>query len=331
MKLCIVGGGPSAFYLSRFLHKHFDIDIYEKTNKPFGLFNLFSHRFENNPFTKDLEKVKIFYNKKLNKLPEGYDVYAIAIGGVENKLNIEGNEHVMTAIEACNKIQKDLQLHNQSDKNIKSFFNTKDKIIIIGMGNTSLDIASDLFKLGIEKVKIFSRNNFYKFTIPEIKTLLRDNITIKLKNLKDTIKNNILSKNSLHSIENNNTNKTIDKIQNTELLKNNRIIDPITKLKETLNKFKNNSMKNLSLFFNTEPLKIEKKDNLILHTNTKEYEADHIITSIGYNKPDISSFKDHNKKIYTIGWANMKSGNLADVFYDCKNKAKEILKDNNIE
>ncbi|KAG0441499.1 NADPH:adrenodoxin oxidoreductase, mitochondrial [Dictyocoela muelleri] len=84
---------------------------------------------------------------------------------------------------------------------------------------------------------------------------------------------------------------------------------------------------NIKLHFNTIPLSIEKNnDKLKLKTNRFEKDFDHIISAIGYEKPDLSQYNGFKKPLLSVGWAKLGRGNLSDVYFDSINTGNYILK-----
>jgi len=152
-KIAIIGAGPSgltaAYYLVRLGHL---IDIYEKKSKPGGklLYSIPEYRLPRNVLEHEIDNIKklgvnfilnteIGKDIQLNKLIGDYDAVYIATGTQKIiPLNIADYDTpaILLGIEELEKI-----------KNGEfSYYN--DKIVIIGGGNTAIDIARSMKRLG---------------------------------------------------------------------------------------------------------------------------------------------------------------------------------------
>ncbi|KAG0420630.1 NADPH:adrenodoxin oxidoreductase, mitochondrial [Dictyocoela roeselum] len=301
MKICIVGAGPSGIYLGKYLSsRNCMVDIFEKESQPFGLKRTsFSPEIKRNLNLKPNENMRIFYNSEMN--PEilktkNCDCYVLAIGGVERRLHIPGAEFIIP-----------------SSKIVTDYKPMNGDICIIGMGNVAMDIIRNI--TGYKSIHVINRNNVF-------------NSTFSNSELAKVAKMGINVYTSL-----------IDKIfsffrffiprkyrRRYELLNDGTGSDRLNK------GVKNNAdakkyQGGVNLYFSTYPItiKMNNQGKLRLKTNKFEKDFDHIISAIGYEKPDMSQYKSFNKPLFLVGWAKLGCGNLTDIYFDSINTGKVIL------
>ena len=161
-KIAIIGAGPSgltaAYYLVRLGHL---IDIYEKQPKPGGklLYSIPEYRLPINVLEHEIDIIRklgvnfilgteIGKEIQLNKLIRDYDTIYIATGTQKViPLNIPDYNApgVLSGIEELEKIKKG------------EFNQNNDKIVILGGGNTTIDVARSLKRLGRDVIIAYRR------------------------------------------------------------------------------------------------------------------------------------------------------------------------------
>jgi len=181
-KIAIIGAGPSgltaAYYLVRLGHL---IDIYEKQSKPGGklLYSIPEYRLPTRVLEHEIEIIRklgvnfilnteIGKEIQLNNLIEDYDAIYIATGTQKIiPLNIPDYDApgVLLGIEELEKI------------NNSEFGQSNDKIVIIGGGNTAIDIARSLRRLGRDVTIAYRRTlRDMPANEEEIKEAIKENI-----------------------------------------------------------------------------------------------------------------------------------------------------------
>ena len=181
-KIAIIGAGPSgltaAYYLVRLGHL---IDIYEKQSKPGGklLYNIPEYRLPTKVLEHEVDIIRklgvnfilnteIGNEIQLNKLIEDYDAIYIATGTQKIiPLNVPDYDApgVLLGIEELEKI------------NNSEFGQSNDKIVIIGGGNTAIDVARSLKRLGGDVTIAYRRTlRDMPANEEEIKEAMKENI-----------------------------------------------------------------------------------------------------------------------------------------------------------
>ncbi len=181
-KIAIIGAGPSgltaAYYLVRLGHL---IDVYDKKSKPGGklLYSIPEYRLPTNVLEHEIDiirklgvnfilKTEIGKEIHLNKLIEDYDAIYITTGTQKIiPLNIPDYDApgVLLGIEELEKIKN------------SEFSQNKDKIVIIGGGNTALDVARSLKRLGGDVTIAYRRTlRDMPANEEEIKEAMKENI-----------------------------------------------------------------------------------------------------------------------------------------------------------
>ncbi len=181
-KIAIIGAGPSgltaAYYLVRLGHL---IDVYDKKSKPGGklLYSIPEYRLPTNVLEHEIDiirklgvnfilKTEIGKEIQLNKLIEDYDAIYITTGTQKIiPLNVPDYDApgVLLGIEELEKIKN------------SEFSQSKDKVVIIGGGNTALDVARSLKRLGGDVTIAYRRTlRDMPANEEEIKEAMKENI-----------------------------------------------------------------------------------------------------------------------------------------------------------
>ena len=163
-KVAIIGAGPAglscAYYLAR---KGYETTVYEAQNVPGGMIRLGipDYRLPKSIVDKEIEYiancgVKIITNTKVGKdmdfstLRKEYQAIFVAVGASESRrLKIEGEElkGVYNAIDLLRRI------------NLGERFDLGRRVIVIGGGDTAVDSARAVLRLGCEEVSIVYRRS----------------------------------------------------------------------------------------------------------------------------------------------------------------------------
>ena len=159
-KVAIIGGGPSGITAAAYLARRgFDVSIYEKHKELGGLLahGIPDFRLPRDVLNKTIQKVldlgvKVYLEKELGKnlslaeLTREYDAVLLSFGAnISSKMNIQGEE--LSGIYGGNEL---LENENYPD------FAGK-KACVIGGGNTAMDAARTINKMGAEKVTVIYR------------------------------------------------------------------------------------------------------------------------------------------------------------------------------
>lgn len=165
LKIAIIGAGPAGLSAAYFLAlEGFEVEIFEKENAAGGLVHkaIPSFRMPNNALYEDIARieslgVKIHYNatidqSKYDQLKAEYNYVYVAIGAQHMKtLGISGSDEKI--------IFDSLQL--LADFKEKKKLNLGDNVIVIGGGNTAMDVARAAKKIlnGRGKVTVVYRRS----------------------------------------------------------------------------------------------------------------------------------------------------------------------------
>jgi len=181
-KIAIIGAGPSgltaAYYLVRLGHL---IDVYDKKSKPGGklLYSIPEYRLPTNVLEHEIDiirklgvnfilKTEIGKEIQLNKLIEDYDAIYITTGTQKIiPLNVPDYDApgVLLGIEELEKIKN------------SEFSQNNDKVVIIGGGNTAIDVARSLKRLGGDVTIAYRRTlRDMPANEEEIKEAMKENI-----------------------------------------------------------------------------------------------------------------------------------------------------------
>jgi glutamate synthase (NADPH/NADH) small chain len=166
-KVAVVGAGPAGLSCAHVLSREgIDVTVYEKESKGGGLMTYGIAAYKVTPefchdevdFITSLGGIEIKYNHELGKilsleqLLQQYDAVFLGIGvGLANKLNIPG-EGFAGVEDAINFI------YNIRDKGYPHV-PVGDNVIVIGMGMTAIDAATQAKRLGAREVTMVYRRS----------------------------------------------------------------------------------------------------------------------------------------------------------------------------
>ena len=164
-KVAVVGAGPAGLSCAHVLAREgIDVTLYEKESKGGGLMTYGIAAYKVTPefcndevdFITSLGGIEIKYNHELGKeislgqLQQQYDAVFLGIGvGLANQLNIPG-EDLQGVVNAIDFIY---HLRDKGYSNIP----VGDKVVVIGMGMTAIDAATQAKRLGAKEVTMIYR------------------------------------------------------------------------------------------------------------------------------------------------------------------------------
>ncbi len=166
-KVAIVGAGPAGLSCAHVLSREgVDVAVFEKESKGGGLMTYGIAAYKVTPvfceeevdFITSLGGIDIKYDYKLGKdvtlqqLQGDYDAVYLGIGvGLANQLNIPGEE--LEGVEDAIKFIYNIRT--------EGFFNIPvgDKVVVIGMGMTAIDAATQAMRLGATEVTMVYRRS----------------------------------------------------------------------------------------------------------------------------------------------------------------------------
>lgn len=185
-KVAVIGAGPSGLSCAYFLKlAGFDVDIYETKNIPGGMVAdaIPEFRLKYEAIRKDIARIKklgvtIHYETKISKssfeqLRKSHQFIFIATGAPKfKKLGISGEE--------CKGIINPFDFLSSVKKNI-SFYLGK-KIVIIGGGNTAIDVARTALRVADKDAKVMVLYRRTRNEMPaeaeEIKALIEEGVEL---------------------------------------------------------------------------------------------------------------------------------------------------------
>jgi dihydropyrimidine dehydrogenase (NAD+) subunit PreT len=164
-RVAIVGAGPAGLSCAHVLSREgIDVTVFEKESKGGGLMTYGIAAYKVTPafceeevdFITSLGGIEIKYNHELGKditleqLQKDFDAVYLGIGvGLANKLNIPGED--LQGVEDAIKFIYDIRTKNFSDVEVG------DKVVVIGMGMTAIDAATQAKRLGAREVTMVYR------------------------------------------------------------------------------------------------------------------------------------------------------------------------------
>jgi len=186
-KVAIIGAGPSGLSCAYFLKlAGFEVDVFETKAVPGGMVSeaIPAFRLKYESIQKDIQRIEklgvnIFYESKIDKkifaeLQKSHDFIYIAAGAQRFKnLGMESEEAngVLNAFDFLNAVKKG------------NTFELGKNIIIIGGGNTAMDVARSAYRLSDKdaKVKVLYRRsrNEMPADVEEVKELFEEGIELQ--------------------------------------------------------------------------------------------------------------------------------------------------------
>ena len=164
-RVAIVGAGPAGLSCAHVLSREgIDVTVFEKESKGGGLMTYGIAAYKVTPafceeevdFITSLGGIEIKYNHELGKditleqLQKDFDAVYLGIGvGLANKLNIPGED--LRGVEDAIKFIYDIRTKSFSDVEVG------DKVVVIGMGMTAIDAATQAKRLGAREVTMVYR------------------------------------------------------------------------------------------------------------------------------------------------------------------------------
>ena len=164
-RVAIVGAGPAGLSCAHVLSREgIDVTVFEKESKGGGLMTYGIAAYKVTPafceeevdFITSLGGIEIKYNHELGKditleqLQKNFDAVYLGIGvGLANKLNIPGED--LRGVEDAIKFIYDIRTKSFSDVAVG------DKVVVIGMGMTAIDAATQAKRLGAREVTMVYR------------------------------------------------------------------------------------------------------------------------------------------------------------------------------
>ncbi|HNV95882.1 MAG TPA: putative selenate reductase subunit YgfK [Bacteroidales bacterium] len=184
--VAIIGAGPSGLSCAYFLRlAGFNVDIYEKEDSVGGMVAhaIPSFRLKKESLEKDVKRienlgVRIHFKTQMtpslfNELQKGYSYIYIAVGAQKFKtLHIPGDN----AVGVCNPFEFLKKVKN------KELYNIGSHVIVVGGGNTAMDVARTAYRLipEVGKVTVLYRRTISEMPAEaeEIQALLDEGIEI---------------------------------------------------------------------------------------------------------------------------------------------------------
>jgi glutamate synthase (NADPH/NADH) small chain len=164
-KVAVVGAGPAGLSCAHGLSREgVDVTVYEKENKGGGLMTYGIAAYKVTPkfcndevnFITSLGGIEIKYNHELGKnisleqLQQQYDAVYLGIGvGLANRLSIPGED--LSGVEDAIDF-----IYNLRDKGYPNV-PVGEKVVVIGMGMTAIDAATQAKRLGAKEVTMVYR------------------------------------------------------------------------------------------------------------------------------------------------------------------------------
>lgn len=196
----IIGSGPAGLSLASFLlQKGYKVEIYEKEEHLGGYlrYGIPEYRLPNDVVDNEIKKIiklgltihkktEVGINISEEELKNKHDAIIYAIGLSKGKVlpMFENNTYVDTAVELLKKIKR-------NKGNIKA----PKKVLVIGGGSVSMDIATSLKKVGTENVIVVAYEELkeFKATKKERIEALENNVSIYDGYVPTKVKSNIVT------------------------------------------------------------------------------------------------------------------------------------------
>jgi len=312
MKACVVGGGPSGIFLSRYLNDHgVSVNLFEKTGSLLGNYKYAKSKTD---LTRNLVANVMLNSDEKTINDAKCDFYVVATGGKAKELDIDGKEHIIGAMDVISnyydpagsvtdtsKYEKAKQLLNCSNQDL----------CIIGIGNVALDLAYYLRKKA-KSITILARGGLSNapFDNYVMRDIVRDfNISIVDDNMADP--------------SDRKTTRRFKLLQQKDSV--------VTRMIERIRTWiYRNPKPQLNLLFNASPYRVNPKQSqlevaYLLGNAPKTGIFDAVISSIGFipNPVEIKT----SKPVYYSGWCVRPRGNIGDAMIDAKNTVAAIMSD----
>lgn len=162
-KIAVIGSGPSAMAAAfNLLNQGYNVEMFEKSALPGGIltYGIPDFVLPNNLVMDEFEKMKklglkIFLNHSINNLEElkNYDAVFLGLGCEKPRvMNIPGEKlaGVYLFDEYLKVVNEDIIMKKRHEK-YEDIYNAK-KVIVVGGGNTSIDVDRIALRLGAKSV-----------------------------------------------------------------------------------------------------------------------------------------------------------------------------------
>jgi NADPH-dependent glutamate synthase beta subunit-like oxidoreductase len=182
-KIAIIGAGPAGLAAAYYLRiSGFSITIFEKLPNPGGMlyYGIPPYRLPKDIVDKHIQALKkmgIIFKLKINigkditlaKLTSDFDTVFLSTGAWKEKpVGIKGEEHIISGLDFLNRM-------NAGDRKLPG-----KKVAVIGGGNTAMDVARTLQRMGAEPVVIYRRSrNEMPAHIEELKNAEQEGVQFK--------------------------------------------------------------------------------------------------------------------------------------------------------
>lgn len=341
MKVCIVGGGPAGLYTANLLlSRNIETTLHEREKQLGGLYRYsllpasklspFMKMLEDKNF--DLRLSSDMNTEKLREIEKDFDAFVIATGaGGARTLAIPGSEHCIKGLDL-----------------VRSWFEPGDehkfgkKVLIIGMGNVSMDIAkfllgwkTPLFRFpknateraaSVTDVTVCSRSNMHdsSFTNTELRSVLEiPGLGFswegghRFPSHGNKLTGDVMGCNEEGLGSRNEKTEHVPPDKNGWWNRRKRLFDVIKVGK-----------KNLRLLFNTDVKSVSRCGNkykieLVRDGIAREEYFDSVISSIGFDTSKTRNL-GLKKPVYYVGWARHPKGNIEDAKTDAHSVVNKI-------
>ena len=165
-KIAVIGAGPAGLACACELRTlGYTVDIFEAKDKPSGLtvYGIAPYKISNEEVLKEVAYLQnqlgftIIYNsaittkEQLKKLENKYDSIFLGVGlGKTANLQLEGED--MKGVIGAVEFIEDLRMHHHR-------VNVPNKVVVIGGGNTAMDAASEVARMGARKTVLAYRRS----------------------------------------------------------------------------------------------------------------------------------------------------------------------------
>ena len=181
-KIAVIGAGPAGLTAAlRFVEKGYDTTVFEALPYAGGMmrtgipeFRLPQNILDNEIKRIEEQGVKIILNKKttVKELEQDYDAIVVSVGShIGSKMNIQNEEYVVDGI---------VFLQNFKLQNNSQGISKGNEVVIIGGGNTAIDVARTSLRLGAKPTIYYRRTRKQMPAIAhEVDEALAEGVEIK--------------------------------------------------------------------------------------------------------------------------------------------------------